>query len=147
MNSFYLAPGILFSNLSPSRIVVVRVRDGAAATVTDSTSLNQSPVWSQDGRWLYYVSDRDGPRDLFAVRMASGGQAEDGPLRLTTGLGAQSFSLSADGSRLAYSVFAASSNVWSLPLPTHPPVSAQGATLVTSGSQVIEALTVSLDGK
>ena len=146
-NSFYLAPGILFSNLSPSRIVVVRVRDGAAATVTDSTSLNQSPVWSQDGRWLYYVSDRDGPRDLFAVRMASGGQAEDGPLRLTTGLGAQSFSLSADGSRLAYSVFAASSNVWSLPLPTHPPVSAQGATLVTSGSQVIEALTVSLDGK
>jgi serine/threonine-protein kinase len=146
-NSPYLAPGILFSNLSPNRIVVARIQDGAVATVTDSSSLNQSPVWSRDGRWLYFVSDRDGPRDIYVVRMASNGQAAGRPLRLTTGLGAQSFSLSADGSRLAYSVLAASSNVWSLPLPTHPPVSAQAATMVTSGSQVVEALTVSLDDK
>jgi Tol biopolymer transport system component len=146
-NSYYLAPGLLFSNLSPNRIVVVRVADGAVATVTDSTSLNQSPVWSPDGTWLYFVSDRDGPRDVFAVRIASSGRAVGTPLRLTTGLGAQSISLSADGSRLAYAALAASANIWSLPFPAHPPVSAAGAVQVTTGNQVIEAVTVSRDGR
>ena len=146
-NAFYLEPGIVFSNLSPSRIVVVRVRDGAAVTVTDSASVNQSPVWSHDGRWLCFVSDRDGPRDIFAVRVGSDGRAAGAPVRLTTGLGAQSISLSADGSRLAYAPFVSSSNVWSLPLPAHPPVSAAGSEQVTTGDQVIEEPYATRDGK
>jgi Tol biopolymer transport system component/tRNA A-37 threonylcarbamoyl transferase component Bud32 len=146
-NAFYLEPGIVFANLSPSRIVVVRVRDGAAVTVTDSTSLNQSPVWSSDGRWLYFVSDRDGPRDIFAQRITSGGRASGAPLRLTTGLGAQSIALSADGSRLAYDPLAGSSNIWSVPLAARPPVSAAGAEQVTSGDQVIEEPYATRDGK
>jgi eukaryotic-like serine/threonine-protein kinase len=146
-NAFYLEPGIHFANLSPSRIVVVRVQDGAVATVTDSTSLNQSPVWFRDGRWLYFVSDRDGPRDIFAVPIGSDGRAAGRPVRLTTGLGAQSLSLSADGSRLAYAPLVATGNIWSLPVPTHPPVPATGAVQVTTGDQVIEDFSASRDGK
>jgi len=146
-NAFYLEPGIVFANLSPSRIVVVRVRDGAVTTVTDSTSLNQSPAWSPDGRWLYFVSDREGPRDIFAQRITSGGRAGGAPRRLTTGLGAQSIALSAEGSRLAYAPLVAASNIWSLPLPTRPPVSAAGAVQVTSGDQIIEEPCVTRDGK
>ena len=146
-NSFYLTPGTVFSNLSPNRIVVVRVRDGAVETVTDSTSLNQSPAWSPDDRWLYFVSDRDGPRDIFAVRVGSDGRAAGAPVRLTTGLGAQSISLSADGSRLAYSPLAQSANIWSLPYPAHPPVSASGAVQLTTGDQIIEDFSVSRDGR
>jgi len=146
-NSFYLSPGTVFANLSPSRIVVVRVGDGAVSTVTDSTSLNQSPAWSSDGRWLYFVSDRDGPRDIFAVRIGSDGRAVGAPVRLTTGLGAQSISLSADGSRLAYAPFTATSNIWSLPLPVGPPASSSGAVQVTAGDQIIEQPNVSRDGK
>jgi len=146
-NAFYLEPGIVFANLSPSRIVVVRVRDGTVVTVTDSTSLNQSPVWSPDGRWLYFVSDRDGPRDIFAQRITSFGGTGGAPRRLTTGLGAQSISLSSDGSRLAYAPIAASGNIWSLPLPVHPPVSAAGAEQITSGDQVIEEPYLTRDGK
>ena len=146
-NSFYLTPGTVFTNLSPSRIVVVRLRDGAVETVTDSTSLNQSPAWSPDGRWLYFVSDRDGPKDIFAVRVGSDGRAAGAPVRLTTGLGAQSISFSADGSRLAYSPLTASANIWSLPYPAHPPVSTAGAMQVTSGDEIIEDFSVSRDGK
>ena len=62
--------GILFGNVSPSRIVSVRVGDGRVVPVTDSLSVNQSPVWSPDGRWLYYVSNRFGPRDIFAQAMS-----------------------------------------------------------------------------
>jgi Tol biopolymer transport system component len=146
-NAFYLTPGVVFANLSPSRIVVVRVESGAVATVTDSSSLNQSPAWSPDGRWLYFVSDRDGPRDIFAVRVGSDGRAAGAPVRLTTGLGAQSFSVSADGSRLAYSPLTASANIWAVPFPAHPPVSAAGAVQLTAGDQIIEDFSASRDGK
>jgi len=146
-NAYYLEPGIVFANLSPSRIVVVRVKDGTTVTATDSTSLNQSPVWSADGRWLYFVSDRDGPRDVFAQRIAADGRASGPPIRLTTGLGAQSISFSADGSRLAYAPLVATSNIWSLPVPAHPPVSAAGAEQVTSGDQVIEEPYATRDGR
>ena len=146
-NAYYLEPGIVFANLSPSRIVVVRVRDGAALTVTDSTSLNQSPVWAPDGRWLYFVSDRDGPRDIFAQRIVADGHASGEPVRLTTGLGPQSISFSADGSRLAYAPLVATSSIWSLPVPAHPPVSAAGAEQVTSGDQVIEEPYATRDGR
>jgi Tol biopolymer transport system component len=146
-NSWFLAAGILFGNLAPSRVVIVRVRDGAVTTATDSTSLNQSPVWSPDGGWLYLVSDRDGPRDVYALRVASAGRHGGTLLRLTTGLSAQSISVSAAGTRLAYNVLTATANVWSVPIPTHPPVSAAGAVQVTTGDQVIEQPTVSRDGR
>jgi len=142
-NGQYLTIGFQFGNLSPSRIVVCRVSDGAIATVTDSTSLNQSPAWSPDGRWLYYVSNRRGRGDIYATRIARDGHAAGDPMRLTTGLNAQSISLSADGSRLAYTVYSAKANVWTLPLPANPPVSITGATPLTTGSQVIEGIQVS----
>jgi eukaryotic-like serine/threonine-protein kinase len=146
-NGGYLTIGGRFGNLSPSRIVVCRVSDGAIATVTDSTSLNQSPVWSPDGRWLYYVSNRRGRGDIYAARIAGNGHASGDAMRLTTGLNAQSISLSADGSRFAYTVYSAKANVWSLPLPANPPVSTAGATPLTTGSQVIEGVHLSRDAQ
>jgi len=145
-NALYLAVGVRFGNLSPSRIVICRVADGLVATISDSFSLNQSPAWSPDGRWLYYVSTRFGPGDIYAQRVARG-KATGAAVRLTTGLGAQSISLSADGKRLAYGEYAARSNIWSLPLPASGTITAAGATPLTSGTQVIEAMTVSRDGK
>ncbi len=141
-----LTIGPQFGLLPPSRIVVCRVSDAAIAAVTDSTSLNQSPVWSPDGQWLYYVSNRRGRGDIYATRIARGHASGD-PVRLTTGLNAQSISLSADGSRFAYTVYSAKANVWSLPLPANPPVSIAGATPLTTGSQVIVGIHVSSDGQ
>ena len=144
-NARYVSLGPQFGNLSPNRIAVIRVRDGAVASASDSSSINVSPVWSRDGRWLYYISNRDGKGDVYAQRMTRDGRADGSSLRLTTGLGAQTISLSADGSRLAYALLSATSHVWSLPVPAGAAVSAAGATPVTSGSQVIENLTVSYD--
>ena len=146
-NALYLRVSVRFGNLSPSRIVVCRIRDGSVTTITDSLTLNQSPVWSPDGRWLYYVSDRAGPGDIYAQRIGRGGKATGGAVRLTTGLGAQSISFSGDGKRLAYAAYSARSNIWSLPLPTGGTVTTATATPVTTGTQVIEAMNVSRDGK
>jgi Tol biopolymer transport system component len=146
-NARYLTVGVQFGNLSPSRVMVARVEDGATSLVTDSTSINESPVWSPDGRWLYYVSNRRGRGDIYAQRIAHSGHASGPPVRLTTGLGAQSISISADGSRFAYGVYTARANIWSVPIPAAGPISATTATPVTTGSQVVENLRMSRDGK
>ena len=145
-NSYYSRVGHLFGNLSPSRIMVVRVSDGATGTLTDSVSINQSPVWSRDGKWVYFVSSRLGPRDIYAIRVAGSGRASGIPQRLTTGLGAHTISLSADGRRIAYDLYIATSNVWSLPFPPNGAKQA-AATPITTGTQVIESEFVTADGK
>ena len=144
-NSDYSLPGLRLGNLSPSRIAVVRVSDGTVSVVTDSSSVNQSPLWSRDGRWLYFVSDRLGPLDIYAVRIESG-RADGNPIRLTTGLGAHTISMSSDGKLIAYDVYTATANLRSLPFPPNGTGTA-AATPITTGAQVIEGSHVSADGK
>jgi Tol biopolymer transport system component len=115
--------------------------------VSDSLSFNQSPVWSPDGRWLYFISNRHGPRDIYAQRVSGVGQPSGDPVRLTTGLGAHTISLSQDGKRLAYASLVTESNIWSLALTGPAPVSGSAAVKVTRGTQSTEGASVSRDGK
>jgi Tol biopolymer transport system component len=145
-NSYYSRIGSFFGNLSPSRMVLARVRDGATVTITDSTSINQSPAWSPDGKWLYYISSRLGPRDIFVTRISGDGHANGTPVRVTTGLGAQSIAISRDGRRFAYAAFTGTANIWSLPFPPNG-ATAASARPVTSGSQTIEGGWATRDGR
>jgi serine/threonine-protein kinase len=129
--------GTTFGNLSSSRIIVVRVGDGTTHIVSDTLTSNQSPAWSPDERWVYYVSNSDGPRDIYAVRLASDGMAQGRPHRLTTGLGAQTIAITPDGRRLAYSAMNASANIWTLPGPRP----------LTTGQQVVDLFNYSRDGR
>jgi serine/threonine-protein kinase len=145
-NAISLTVGLLFGNVSPSRVVTVRVRDGRVVSLTDSLSLNLSPIWSPDGRWLYYVSNRDGPTDIFGQPVSAG--TPRGPaVRLTTGLNPHTISLSADGRRLAYADLRRESNVWSIAVPAQPPGPAASAVQLTHGSQYVEAVELSRDGR
>ena len=146
-NARYVTFGVQFGNLSPNRIVVVRVRDGATTTITDSTSNNVSPAWSRDGRQIYYVSNRQGRGDIYAQEIDRAGRATAPAMRLTTGLGAHTASLSSDGTRLAYAIFTPSANLWSVPIPSGGPITATGATPVTFGANLVENSNVSRDGR
>jgi Tol biopolymer transport system component len=142
-NAYFLMVGALFGNLAPSWIELFDVRNGARTVLTDSAGINHSPIWSPDGRFIYYVSDREGPTDIYRI------PAQDGrttPQRLTVGLGAQSLSLTADGRHLAYNVYRTVGNVWSLPFGPRP-MSLRDAVQVTRGNQSAENPSVSADGK
>jgi len=84
---------------------------------------------------------------VYVETLSSSGQPRGKPLRLSTGLGVTSISVSADGRRLAYAAYTARSNVWSIPIPAGAPVTTAGSTPVTRGNQVIESMRVSRDGR
>jgi TolB protein len=132
-------------NLAPSTIYVVSARGGTPIAVTDSVSLNVSPVWWPRGHRLLFVSNRDGGRDIYRIDIGRSGQPTGTPIRLTTGLNAHTISLSANGDRLVYSAFTQSTNVWSVALPNHEPALSSQAASVTSGSQIVEQFSLSPD--
>ena len=135
-----------FANKGPSAIVLVPAAGGMPVPVTDNAALNVSPAWTPGDRILF-VSNRDGARDVYTVRVTSAGMPVGKPTRLTTGLNAHSISLSADGRRLAYSAYTSHANVWAIPIPTDGPVSVDRATQVTMGNQTVESMTLSPDGR
>lgn len=136
-----------FGNKGPSAIVLVPTVGGAPVPVTDNAALNVSPVWTPDSRHIFFISDRDDARDVYAVRLDGSGSPAGKPSRLTTGLNAHSITLSADGTRLAYSVYTQHANVWAIPIPTDGPVSVDRATQVTTGNQTVEQVALSPDGR
>ena len=138
----------ILGNIAASSVWVVPAYAGAPVRVTDDQSLNVSPAWAPGGHGLLYVSDREGGRDVYQVALTGAGRPRGSPVRLTTGLGAHGISVSADGTRLAYSVFAERSNVWSVPVPAAGAgaVSISRALPVTAGNQTIEELALSPDG-
>jgi eukaryotic-like serine/threonine-protein kinase len=141
-----LETGFYFGNVGKSAIWLVRASGGDPVRLVDDRSSSTSPVWLPDGRALLFVSDRDGGRDIYQAAVSRAGELSAIPVRITTGLNPSAISLSADGRRLVYALFTESSNVWSLPIPSHAPVSVSEARPVTGGSQVIEGFDVSPDG-
>ncbi len=136
-----------FGTTGPSRILTIPADGGEPVAVTDLASQNVSPAWAPDSRRLLFISDRDGPRDVYVVRLGSSGAPEGPATRLTAGLSPHSISLSADGLRLAYSAFEQRSNIWAMPISSGIPLSQSAAVPVTTGSQFIEDMAVSSDGK
>lgn len=59
--------------------------------------MNAFPSWSRDGRWIYFMSDRSGQREVWKAAFPGGGA----PVRVTQGGGAVAFE-STDGRYLYY---------------------------------------------
>ena len=148
-NAAYVARQGPMANVAPAGLYVIPADGVELVTLIEGegTSLNQSPVWTPSGDALFFVSNSGGSRDIYQVRLSPSGAPAAAPLRLTTGLGVHTISLSSDGRRLAYSTIASRQNVWSLPMPDDEPISSDGASPVTRGSQMIEGMDISSDGE
>jgi serine/threonine-protein kinase len=134
-----------YANTANSSIWIVGAADGKRIAVTAEDHLNVSPVWL-DARHLLFISNRDGPRELYVVEVGSAG-ARGAPLKVAGGADAYSISLSADGRRLAVAKFEVRQNVWAYPIRASGSVSIRDGRLVTSGTQVVEGHDVSPDGQ
>ena len=144
-NRLGVLPGATFGNLAPSGIVV-RSADGSFVDVTGLKSGNQSPVWSADGRRLYFVQPARAARRV-RCRDRRERRARRRAVPGEHGSGAQAISLAASEGRLAYVHDIAKANIWSVGIPGSGKIDLSGAQAVTSGNQVIEAISVSRDGR
>ena len=75
-----------FTSPGNSRVVIVPFAGGSVPSpkqwiaVTDDTSLHDKAVWSPDGNLLYFTSDRDGFRCIWAQRLDPTTKRPVGPL-------------------------------------------------------------------
>ncbi len=146
-NPGYAQPGAVFGNLAPSHIVLVATGDGSVTDLISDGSLNHSPVWSADGRTLFFLSNRQGSPDVFAQPVTGDHRPVGEPVRLTTGLDAHTISMSRDGSRMVYAVYTADANIWTMPVPESGPVGIENAEQLTFGNQIVESIRPSPDGE
>ena len=136
-----------FANAGASGIWIVHLDGSSPTRVAADRALNISPQWSADGRALFWVSDRDGSRDIYRQRLRRDGTPAGSVQRLTTGTDAQGLTLARNGSRMAYARLHTYSGIWSIPVPMRGPVSIRSAVPVTTGNETIEAVQVSPDGR
>ena len=136
----------IYGQVTASAIWIADADGQHQRAITDSKHLAASPAWSPDGQSVFFVSDRDGVRDVYRQRIGPTGQPADSLERITTGANVWSFTLSADGSRMAYSTLEPSLNIWMAPImKDETPFSA--ARQVTFLKQQIQGFAVSHDGR
>ena len=128
-------------NAAPSVLWLADTAGRRALPLTDSRALNTAPAWLPDGRGLVFVSNRDGPRDLYELAIDGTGHSAGAAARLTVGLDAHTVSVGRDGRHLAYTVFRQRSNVWAFPLGAGVPH------VLTRGHESVEGMALSPDGR
>jgi len=120
------AERILMTRLGPSQSsLFVSNADGNGEQKVTEGSLDYDPVWSPDGQWIVFTSERDGSADLYRMRPDGSGVE---PLTDDPAYDDQA-AFSPDGSRIAFVTTRAGgrANLWTLDLRTGQ------ATPLTSG--------------
>jgi Tol biopolymer transport system component len=134
-------------NMAGSGIVLLDATTGERHPLTDTSMSNSSPVWMPDSGSILFLSNRGGSRDVFELEISSTGKAVGEPHRITVGLDALIIDASANGKQIAYAKFLLKSNLASIPIPREGTVSSSKATFLTEGTQSIEGVNISRDGK
>jgi Tol biopolymer transport system component len=88
--------------------------DGEPRPLTKEASGARNPMWSGDGREVFYTTNREGVRQLWRVRQDGTGAAS--PVDSLGPIGTW-FAISARGDRLAYTDRVARSSLWRVDLP------------------------------
>ena len=88
-------------------ILTIPVGGGEPVAVTDGSSTDLNPVWSPDGKYLYFSSNRGGSSNIWRVAIDEDTGKTTRVLEAVTAIGANTsvlhLSLSRDGKQMAYS--------------------------------------------
>jgi Tol biopolymer transport system component len=139
--------GFVAVGVSTSQIWSVKYDGSDPMPITPGKAFNNNPVWSSDGKQLFFISDRGGSSDIWWIPVDASGKPAGSPVSLTTGVGIGAIALSTDGKKIAYTKVFERSNIWSIPLIPDRVLTLDDATAVTSENNYIELMCVSPDGK
>jgi len=137
------APMSTFVNAGGSVIWIANGDGGAPVPVTTTEFGELSPTWL-DAAHLLFVSDRDGPWDVYVVEVGPRG-ARGAPRKVPGTTDAHTISYSATSRALAFSKATVRQNIWSYPLGPGVRSIAEGDP-VTSDNAIIDSHHPSPDG-
>jgi Tol biopolymer transport system component len=122
---------------------------GTAVAVTNDAAVDVSPVWSPDGRFLYFLSGRGGVMNLWRVPIEEATGRLLGPFEpLTTPAQyIDGLSPSRDGRHLAFSTLDRRSSIFTLAFDPDREVAVGPPRAVLEGSRFIGAQDLSPDGQ
>jgi Tol biopolymer transport system component len=122
---------------------------GEPKRLTDDDAIDWNPVWTSDGRGIYFLSTRGGTMNLWRFGYDPGTGSVTGPPEPHT-LPTQNctgFRLSRDGKKFIYLSTERRSNVFRVPYDPAARRITGGASQVTEGSREFNYLSISPDGK
>ena len=122
---------------------------GDPVAVTNDDAVDWNPVWSPDGDFLYFSSDRSGSMNLWRVPIdEETGQTLGPPDPVTIASSGElsGLSISSDGKRLAYHTFDITSNIMKVGFDRATKAVLGDPEFVTEGSGTFAAHDVSRDG-
>ena len=130
-------------------IYTIPAAGGEAVAVTSDAALDWNPVWSPDGMYLYFSSNRGGTLNLWRVPIdEQSGRTLGQPEAITTPSPyVAHLSFSADGRRLVYASIVATSNIQKAAFDPATGTAKNEPTWVTRGSKLWGSAWLSPDGE
>jgi len=119
-------------------VYTVPAPGGEPVPATNDAATDWSPVWSPDGQYIYFVSDRGGSMNLWRVPVDEvSGKRLGEPEPITTPAPFLAHpSISADGRRIAYSLVGQTSNIQRIALDAATATVKGQPSWVTTGSRL-----------
>jgi eukaryotic-like serine/threonine-protein kinase len=130
-------------------IWTVGARGGEPVAVTNDPALDWNPIWSPDGQYLYFASDRGGSMNLWRVPIAeTTGQLLGEPEAVTTPATYSGYiSFSRDGQQLAYAQVSSQINLQQVGFDSVKARLTTKPGWITQGSQIATDPDLSPDGE
>src|SRR6185295_3986066 len=121
---------------------------GEPVQVTHDDHVNWNPLWSPDGRYLYFVSDRNGSMNVWRVAIdEASGRTQGEPEAVTSSsLSLGLLSLSCDGRKMVYATDEGKANLERRQLDPVALAAGAEASPVTQGSRAVRSAAISPDG-
>lgn len=113
--------------------------------VLEKSGLFQFPQWSNDGKRIFFKSMRGGSRDIWWIPVDRKGNAVGSARQLTFGADAYEFSISKDGSKLAYMRDRGYFSICAIPLGIDRILTIEDATQILSQKEGMDCLAISPD--
>ena len=139
-----------WSLLGGAEIWTMPADGGEPVRVTEDGHFDFNPVWSPDGKSLYYSSDRGGSQNLWRVAISEeSGEVLGTPEPVTSGVAAEALhlSLSGDGRKVAYVAQTVASNIHKVDFDPSAGEALGSPVPVTRGSNRVVVTDTSPDGE
>ena len=130
-------------------IWTVRADGTDLSELTNDAALDFCPVWSPDGRWVYFLSNRGGMNNLWRLRVDQASGLAQGEPELFTlpSPDVRHFSITADGGQLLFSARRETRHIYQVPIDTARRRLTGRPQPVLTGSMPLREIAVSPDGQ